>query len=250
MTAVQGKRTRVDVVYDDLRGSILSGRLLPGRRLKFTELSSEHSASMSVLREALTRLTAEGLVTNEPNLGYAVTDLSPTHLEELTEARLELEGLVFGRAIACGDLTWESNVVAAHHILEGTPFLSSTDPQRVTDAWALAHAEFHRALLAGCPNSRLTTMACRLRDEAELYRLWSRPLGSEKDRDLLAEHRLLVDRALARDVDGGMTALRAHIAHTTELLTTGFLAQNAPVAPVADSPMTGLPGAEDTGFEG
>ncbi|TSE00687.1 GntR family transcriptional regulator [Skermania sp. ID1734] len=218
MAADRGKRTRGDVVYDSLRADILSGRRLPGERLKFSDLAEHCDASMSVIREALTRLAAEGLVTNEPNVGYAVTELSPDRLAELTDARLELESLVFARSITEGDLAWESRLVAAHHVLEGTPFLTTCDPVRVTDEWAEAHAGFHRALLAGCRNSRLFQMANGLRDEAELYRRWSQPLGSEKGRDLAGEHRRLMEAALARDVDCATAALRDHISHTTKLL--------------------------------
>ena len=215
MTAEQGKRTRSDAVYATLRADILAGRRLPGTRLKFSELAADCDASMSVIREALTRLAAEGLVSNEPNIGFAVTDLSADRLGELTDARLELEVLVFARSIEQGDLAWESQLVAAHHVLEGTPFLVDG---RVTDEWAVAHQAFHCALLAGCRNRRLFQIANGLRDEAELYRRWSQPLGTEKDRDLAAEHRQLLDSALSRDIDAAKAALCEHISHTTALL--------------------------------
>ncbi|MFW0795923.1 GntR family transcriptional regulator [Gordonia sp. CPCC 205515] len=218
MKVGERKRTRSDSVYEWLRAGILSGKFLPGTRLKFSELAAECDASMSVIRESLTRLAAEGLVTTEPNVGFTVTDISTDRLLELTDARLELEGLVFARAIRDGDLAWESHVVAAHHRMEGTPFLTDSVPVRITEGWAEAHADFHRALLEGCANRRLFHMANGLRDEAELYRRWSQQLGGEKDRDLAAEHRRIMELALARDADGAVEALRDHIAHTTRLL--------------------------------
>lgn len=218
MKVAQRKRTRSDAVYEWLRAGILSGKFLPGRRLKFSELAAECDASMSVIRESLTRLAAEGLVTTEPNVGFTVTDVSTDRLVELTDARLELEGLVFARAVRDGDLAWESEVVAAHHRMEGTVFLTESEPVQVSEGWALAHAAFHRALLEGCANRRLFHMANGLRDEAELYRRWSQQLGGEKDRDLAAEHRQIMELALARDTDGAVAALRDHIAHTTRLL--------------------------------
>ncbi|KXF51360.1 GntR family transcriptional regulator [Rhodococcus sp. SC4] len=220
-----GRQTRGNAVYDALRTEILGGRRLPGARLKFPELVTSFDASISVLREALTRLAAEGLVVSAPHLGYAVPTLSAHQLEELTDARLELESLVFARSIEDGDLAWESQLVAAHHTLVGVPFLTAVDPVRVTDEWAEAHAAFHCALLDGCANRRLLQMATGLRDEAELYRRWSQPLGAEKDRDLTAEHRRLMESALARDVPAATSALREHISHTTRLL----LAASEPV---------------------
>ena len=229
MATAKAKQTRGDLVYAQLRGEIFGGRYLPGDRLKFGTLAEECDASMSVIREALTRLSLEGLVTNEPNVGYAVTEISVPRLRELTDARLELEGLVFGRAIGDGDLAWESSVVAAHHRMVGTPYLTDDDPVRVTDEWALAHAAFHRALLDGCANKKLLQLANGLRDEAELYRRWSQPLGREKNRDLDGEHRRMMELALARDAEGAVTALRDHIAHTTELLVESDIAVHGAV---------------------
>ena len=111
MATAKAKQTRGDLVYAQLRGEIFGGRYLPGDRLKFGTLAEECDASMSVIREALTRLSLEGLVTNEPNVGYAVTEISVPRLRELTDARLELEGLVFGRAIGDGDLAWELSLI-------------------------------------------------------------------------------------------------------------------------------------------
>ena len=66
-------------------------------------------------------------------------------------------------------------------------------------------------------------------DEAELYRRWSQPLGREKNRDLDGEHRRMMELALARDADGAVTALRDHIAHTTELLVESDIAVHSAV---------------------
>ncbi|NMO05042.1 GntR family transcriptional regulator [Gordonia sp. TBRC 11910] len=211
------RQTRSDIVYGALRADILAGRRLPGERLKFPELGKTYDVSVSVLREALTKLAGEGVVTAEPHLGYAVTELSVDALEELTDARLALECLVFARSVEQGDLQWESKIVAAHHVMEGTRYLAE-GTQCVTDEWALAHSQFHDALLDGCANRRLFGMATALRSEAELYRRWSQPLGAEHDRDLVTEHRELLDAALSRDAARASVLLADHIAHTTRLL--------------------------------
>ncbi|MBD0424630.1 GntR family transcriptional regulator [Streptomyces sp. TRM S81-3] len=218
MVAKGGKQTLSDDVRARLRADILSGRLLPGYRLKFPELGTRYDASVSVLREALVRLAEQGLVRSEPHQGFVVTPLSREQLWELTEARVELETLVLRRSVVEGDLAWESRLVAAHHTLERTPYTAEGDDQRVDDDWATAHAAFHEALLAGCTNQRLLRMALGLRDEAELYRRWSQPLGDEPGRDLTGEHRALLEAALTRDPDAAAAALCAHVRHTTELL--------------------------------
>jgi DNA-binding GntR family transcriptional regulator len=208
--------TRADGVYRRLRADILGGRLVPGQRLKFPELSRRYDTSVGAAREALTRLVTDGFVRTQSHQGFTVTPLSHEDLAELTRARVEVESLVLRLAVLDGDMRWEADAVAAHHVLERTPFLGDGD--HPTDEWSAAHAEFHHALVAGCRNRRLRAMARGLREEAELYLQWSVSFGREPDRDLPGEHRALLHAAIGRDADRAADLLRDHIAHTAQLL--------------------------------
>jgi DNA-binding GntR family transcriptional regulator len=210
--------TRAEQVYADLRADILAGRVLPGTKLRLVELTERHGCSMTVVREALTRLSEQGLVQSEPQHGFHVTPLSDDDLEDLTTARCELEGLVLRMSIVHGDIAWESAVVAAHHALDRTAIESDADPQVMSDEWTQAHSGFHAALLSACPNQRLLNMAMSLRDAAELYRRWSRPIGHDDDRDVAGEHRALVVAALGGDADGAVRLLEDHLRRTTRAL--------------------------------
>ncbi|WP_280405091.1 GntR family transcriptional regulator [Nocardia brasiliensis] len=216
--AKSGGTTRTDGIHQALRADILGGRLVPGERLKFPDLAERYQVSVGATREVLTRLVAEGLVVAKPHQGYQVRPLSHQDLAELTQARAEIESLVLRLSVAEGDMRWEADAVAAHHLLERAPYRDPADPDRLTDEWARAHAAFHHALLTGCSNRRLLDTAQSLRQEAELYRQWSVSLGDEPDRDVAAEHRALLDAALARDADHAQDLLRDHITHTTRLL--------------------------------
>jgi DNA-binding GntR family transcriptional regulator len=210
--------TRGEQVYTQLRTDILSGRVLPGTRLRFAELTDRYDCSTSVLREGLTRLTEQGLVQSEPQHGFRVTPLSHDDLEDLTTARCELEGLVLRISIEHGDIAWESELVAAHHALDRTAMETDSDPALMTEEWTVAHSRFHAALLAACPNQRLRTMALSLRDAAELYRRWSRPIGHDQGRDVAGEHRALVDAALRGDAEEAVRLLEEHLRRTTRAL--------------------------------
>ena len=212
-----GTPTRVERVYAGLRADILAGRQRPGARLPFAELSTRYEASMGVVREALTRLTAEGLVDSEPQYGFRVVPLSVADLEHLTDARAAIETLVLRQAVEHGDVTWESQVLAAHHRLERTPQMAADDPARLNDDWTTAHAGYHHALLVGCPNPRLLAIAESLRDSAELYRRWSVPLA-HSHRDIAGEHRAILDAVLAHDADAATAALAAHVRTTANIL--------------------------------
>jgi DNA-binding GntR family transcriptional regulator len=211
--------TRSERTYRAMRADILAGRLRPGDKLPFTELAERYAASQGVLREGLSRLVAEGLVVSEPQLGYRVMSLSIKDLEDLTAARCEIEGAAIRHSIAHGDVAWEASVVAAHHTLERTPEQDPDDPELISDVWAAAHGEFHRSLLAACPNERLKAIAMSLRDSAEVYRRWSVSLGTH-GRDVPAEHRRLLDAVLQRDADEAVAALVDHLRTTQISLLT------------------------------
>jgi DNA-binding GntR family transcriptional regulator len=204
-------------VYQALRADILACRLAPGSRLGFAALVERYDCSIGAIREALQRLSEQDLVVAEPKRGFRVVDVSPEDLKDLTEARCEIEVLAARYAITRGDLTWESKLVAAHHRMERTPMYGPDDPERFSDEWAQAHAEFHQALLDGCPNRRILATATSLRDSAELYRQWSAPQYDRK-RDIAAEHRAILDAAVARDADRACELLAAHIQKTTDAL--------------------------------
>lgn len=208
--------TRADEIYLRLRSDILNGRLAPGSRLPFAELGARYTASSGVLREALPRLVAEGLVTSEPQLGFRVVSVSIADLQHLTEARVAIETLVLRQSVECADVTWESAVLAAHHTLSRTPL--PADDGTINPEWLSAHARFHQVIQEACPNPRLRAIAGSLRDAAEVYRCWSRPFGEEQHRDVAAEHRRIAEAALARDAEAAIAAQRDHIELTARLV--------------------------------
>lgn len=80
-----------DKAYDVLKEEILSWRLSPGTVLGETEQSERLGISRTPLREAITRLAAEGLVATQRGRAGVVTDVSAANLAELFELREALE---------------------------------------------------------------------------------------------------------------------------------------------------------------
>src|ERR1700744_1804827 len=113
--------TRTEQVYDILRGELLNGALHPSQKLKMVELTVRFGVSQSVIREALTRLTEQGLLIATPQRGFRVRDLSIEDIAELTETRVEIESLAMRLAVERGDMQWETGILAAHHRLDPTP---------------------------------------------------------------------------------------------------------------------------------
>ncbi|MFD6494591.1 GntR family transcriptional regulator [Streptomyces sp. NPDC059944] len=210
------KETRAGAVYTQMREEIFQGALDPGQRLRLIELAERFSVSQSVIREALTRLAGQGLVVAAPQQGFSVVTLSLEDLNELTEARVDIESLVLRRAVERGDITWEASVVAAHHHLVNTP--TTLPGGELNSEWFTVHERFHQSLLEGCGNDRLLAVALSLRDAATLYRRWSVPVGHDYDRDVAGEHRALTDAVVARDAATASRLLGEHIDRTSASL--------------------------------
>ncbi|MDP5228496.1 MULTISPECIES: GntR family transcriptional regulator [Arthrobacter] len=92
-----------DRAYHQLRQEIITWRLAPGTVLAEVEQAGRLGVSRTPVREALSRLMAEGLAATEGRRGVVVAELSVTDLEQLFELRETLERKAAGLAAARGD---------------------------------------------------------------------------------------------------------------------------------------------------
>ena len=228
MAEIEAGQNRTERVFEALRFELLESRLQPGERLKLVELAERFGISQTVVREALTRLSEQGLVVATPNKGFMVMPLSVDDLKDLTSIRIRLESMALRDSIERGDLAWETAVVAAHHALERTPFVTA-GPEAAT-TWRQCHRAFHQALCAGSGSPRLEDVVTQLRDSADLYRVWSRSLGHDTTRDVAGEHRALLEAALAHDADRAVALLSDHLSRTTDALLEVARGTTAPAA--------------------
>ena len=203
--------------YERLRADLLACRLRPGARLKISELCQTLSVSLSAVREALARLTSEELVVAEPQRGFRVAPISTEELRDLTEVRAHIEGLCLERAIAIGDVGWESQLVGVFHRLSRTPEREPEDPQRMNEAWSSVHAAFHKALVSACDSPWLLRIRETLYAQSERYRRLSVPLA-QIERDLNREHQHIMEAALARNVEHARALMTQHLELTTRVL--------------------------------
>jgi DNA-binding GntR family transcriptional regulator len=222
-----GKPTLVDDVHEAIYAALIDGRLEPGSKLKLSDIAGQFRVSAAVVREALSRLSEQGLVQSHPQRGFVVTPFSIDDLLDLTRTRVLIETLALRESIRHGDIAWEGRVLATHHALDRTPILHA---ERVNPAWVHAHRMFHHAILDGSGAQRLTGIARGLRDCSELYQFWSYTRGRDLDRDIAAEHRNIAERSLARDEEGAAAALAQHIERTTTNVTA-YLREKASFPP-------------------
>src|SRR5271167_4133379 len=98
--------------YTCLRSDLISCRLPPGSRLNVARLQKNLGVSQAAVREALSRLTAEGLAIIERNAGFRAAPISRTGFRDLTAACANTEVPCLRSALEQGDLEWEGQLLA------------------------------------------------------------------------------------------------------------------------------------------
>lgn len=117
-----------DRAYTALREDILEWRLRPGTVLAEVEQSERLGVSRTPVREALGRLTAEGLTTAAGGRGVVVTDISLDSIDELFELRETLEVRAASLAAQRGEPAVFSELHA--ELLLAPTLLGNDDPAR------------------------------------------------------------------------------------------------------------------------
>nr|WP_110667434.1 DNA-binding transcriptional regulator CsiR [Salinicola halophilus] len=201
-----------DDAYRQLKRDIVRGSHTPGGKLVMNDLKARYGLGVGPLREALTRLVGERLVTTVSQRGYRVAPLSLEALETIYDARAELEALLVRLAIERGDDDWEADIVASAHRLSKIQRLKSAE-QTLT-LWDTRHQAFHDAIVAGCGCEPLLQARAALFDQAQRYRyLWLRDTVFSDDAlaDKRAEHDALVEAVLERRAELACRQVRAHL---------------------------------------
>jgi len=196
-------RSVVGLAYDEVRAMIVDGRLQPGARVGQAELADALGISRGSVREALRRLTGDGLVAFEVNRGFFVTNVGLGGVLERLEARLLLEPAI---ARLAAERRTDDDLATLHRAVAD---------ERTARSAAAAHdasRAFHAALVAATRNEALT----RIFDSLWIEDVGRRLLASRRsqpdwqDADV-AEHAELLEAIEAVDGDRAEQLMRAHV---------------------------------------
>lgn len=217
MTEELQHKSRTARICDLLRDEIVRARYAPGQKLRIDNLCEELDGSSSAVREALSRLTAEGLVVALPQKGFVVAPVSRQDLIDLTEVRIEIETRCLALSIENGNIDWEGRMTSIRH-----RFLSVAGDHKKTGTpearrWHRLHEQFHDELASACPNRWWLRLRRQLYTQSERYRRLSGPFA-RYERDIDNEHRLIADATLARDTETATGLLADHLRTTTDIL--------------------------------
>src|SRR5277367_994823 len=216
--------------YDLLREALLDCRFEPGEPLRIGELCKRLEASQGAVREALSRLTSEGLVEARPQRGFRVTPISAEDLRDLTAARIEIEELCLRHAIDAGDVGWEARLIAAFHQLSRTPPLESGPQRRFDRRFVALHHSFFDVLVSSCDSVWLGRVRQMLQIQELRYHGRSPP-PAPGERDLVGELKEVMEASITRDSDRACQLLGRHMRRSAEVLIAQM--GDEPAAPPA-----------------
>jgi DNA-binding GntR family transcriptional regulator len=137
--------------YNRLRSDLIACRLKPEARLNISKLQKELRFSQAAVREALSRLTAEGLVTMEPNTGFRAAPISRSGFRDLAGACANVEVPCLRSALANGDFKWEGALLSAYHVA-GKVLERVVAGHEDIGSYAMHRQAFHDTLLSPCSN--------------------------------------------------------------------------------------------------
>ena len=201
---IRKSRNHAERAYKALRDMAKMFEFKPGERLNEVELAERLKMSRSPIREALNRLSTEGLLTWQPNRGFFCRHLRATEIASLCEVRIDLELGAILPAIERADkktlleikASWE-DVVAQADTLTNDRLLGYDE-------------EFHLALARATQNEERV----RLLESINVRLNFVRRINLERldrRRETFREHSAFIDAVIAGNAVMAEEHMRQHL---------------------------------------
>lgn len=205
------KQSLPDVIADDLRERILSGELAEGETIRQEALAEEYDVSRMPIREALKRLSAEGLVQWANNRGGSVIKHSLSEIGEIFDLRILIEVDLFRRAIP--QMT-SSDFARCEQLLQQ---METSFDKNDVGRWGALNHEYHSALYAASHRNLTNELLDRVSPLADRYVRMHLSVMKQRE-PARKEHRELLELAQSGKVDAACELLSQHIGRSKEQL--------------------------------
>ncbi len=199
------RQSLAEAVLGRLREQILNGELREGEQLRQDAIAAEFQISRIPVREALSHLAAEGLITIVANRGAVVSSLAPEEIEQLFETRAVLECYMLRQAIP--NLT-EADFAKAEEILK--QYEESLEKDSEIKNWGDWNWSLHSTLYAPANRPLMMSYIKTLNNNCDRYTRLHLLVTREQHLAGKAHHDLL-DACRSRNPDIASFALWKHI---------------------------------------
>ena len=199
--------TAAERAYAEVRQRILDGRFPAGHRLKEIELAREFGLSRTPVRDALSRLSVEGLLEFRPNLGATVSVWSEAQIEQMFKIRALLEP--FAAEIAATAIT-EAELDELRRLCAVMERAARRENAEDLNTLVAVNARFHHIVIEAAHSEHLTKLISLAVDAPLSLRTFSYFSREEIERSM-RHHRDLVDALSHRDPAWAASVMRTHI---------------------------------------
>ncbi len=203
-----GRSGLTEKVYEALKEQILDQTIAPGGRVNIDQLVVELGVSSTPIREALTRLHSERLVSFAPYIGYSA---APIHddpwFHDLIDFRAMLEGSAAREGAPRRDQTIVATLKQACADMEAAGL---GQHYRKYARFNVADAVFHQTVVASAGNRIFSQVYNDLQPHVHYARLYLNRGPQEEDR-VDAEHRAILDAFIDGDGEAAHAAVIAHL---------------------------------------
>lgn len=208
---LQNHRPLREIVYEQLKMQILTGRIVPGTRMMEVELADEMGVSRTPVREAIRKLEKEGLVTIEPRRGAYASDISVKDMVDTLEVREDLEALA--TALAAQRMTPEQ-IEELERITEGySEAIRNSDTEKIISF----DEQFHRHIVAGTGNKTLMQLSEIVQELGLRFRYLYYDDFSRYE-NMPVEHKQIIEAITAGDVEAARKTADNHVRKLKEFV--------------------------------
>lgn len=207
---VDGRKTRhtreaslVERVRTTILDDLIQGRLRPGTIIRVPEIAARCGVSRTPVREALTLLTHEGVITSIPYKGYLVREISPAEVNDVFFMRRLIEPVaaeIAAESMDAGQLKRLHDEMRAHR--------PPTRGSMTLEYDRLSH-DFHRTIIAATRSMRLVSTFEAI--YSDVRRLQSVTMGTPRPDLIHAEHADILEALTQHDAAAARTRMEAHI---------------------------------------
>jgi DNA-binding GntR family transcriptional regulator len=199
-TAAVSRRTITESVADHVREMIVDGRLEAGTRVNEVHLAAALGVSRTPLREALMKLTSEGALVSVPQIGFQVAPLSVAELEQIYPIR----GILDPEALRL------AGIPSAERMRRLVELNAQMRKTRGAAAIIAVDDEWHRELVAACPNRVLLALIEQFMRRTRRYELAY--MREQKNVAATTHHHDLILKHLRNgDLRGACAAVRQNM---------------------------------------
>jgi GntR family transcriptional regulator, rspAB operon transcriptional repressor len=213
-------------VYEQLRGLIVRGRLLPGARLTEIDVARELRVSRTPAREALRRLRQEGLLVatgaeDGGKVRLAVAPMTAFEARELYRAAGAIEGVI-ARNVEVTPPEAREELARKLRLVEDAFEQEAIQPAPDWDALFDRHGAFHRTMIDALAGARLRNVALALKPHLDRYEYFYAPLLGPDFAVTFDEHTAIIRALASGTADEAEQAVRQNWFLGAERLVAGI----------------------------